>query len=430
MAALQYTGTYGSIPSLNNSPSVSLSRSGEAIDNYRVTSVVARIYCSTSAYSKTYRITAAIQGASGTISQKFTSSNYGGAWIEITLTRAAGFDPNAIQSLTVSCSTDGDKVFLRNNTMTVTINYQELTACTPPTVITAPAVVAPADGIPITWSGQQAGQNVSISGFAIFRSTDPNYQFEQVGESTQASYTDNTAASGGTYYYRVMTLCSTAGYSSDLSQAVSGGTKVNTLPTAPTVVGSGATYNPRPRLLITAGSDPDGDALSIQAAGFLASSSPVTGGGKSVLRRSAAWEAGTYPVTVQNVDPSAGSALTDVQITVLSPAWTDDPIIAGTTRIKAAHINELRQALETVCAYYGMAAPSWETGQVIAGVTPDYLFPAHAAELQSVVRQIAAFVNAWDPTSSGNNIILPSLENPSTPKAAVINQLRQIVTLL
>lgn len=430
MATLQYTGSYGSITSLNNSPSVSLSKSGEDISNYRVTAVTARIYCSTNAYSKTYQITAATQGASGTKAQKFTSSNYGGAWIEIPMNVGSGFNPNGLSALTVSCSADGDKVFLRNATMEVNITYLPLSACTPPTEITAPLVVAPADGIPITWSGQQAGQNVSISGFAIFRSTNPDDQFEQIGQSTAASYTDTTAESGGTYYYKVLTLCSTPGYSSDISEAVSGGTKVNTLPTAPTVAGSGATYNPRPRLLVTAGTDTDGDALTIQASGFYASSSPVESGGKSLLRRATALEAGTYAVTVQNVDPSAGSALTDVQITVLSPAWTDDPIIAGTTRIKAAHINELRQALETVCAYYGMAAPTWETGEVIAGVTPDYLFPAHVAELQQAVRDIAAYVNAWDASSASNNIILPAMETPTIPKAAVINQLRKIIPLL
>ena len=93
MANLQYAGSNGSTVSLNNSPSISLSKSGGDISNYRIDSVKAALYMSTTAYSRTYSVSVTVKNSSGvtvatgTASVKFNSSNYGGGTFTINLTK-------------------------------------------------------------------------------------------------------------------------------------------------------------------------------------------------------------------------------------------------------------------------------------------------------------------------------------------------------
>ena len=124
MATLQYSGYRGGTTSLNNSPSLSLSKSAGDISNYRIDSIIANIYLSTNAYSKTYAVQVDITGASGTAYVKLNADNYTGGWVQVWLTASAGFNPNSIQAMVVSCSTDGDKIFLKSNTMTVDVNWR------------------------------------------------------------------------------------------------------------------------------------------------------------------------------------------------------------------------------------------------------------------------------------------------------------------
>ena len=41
------------------------------------------------------------------------------------------------------------------------------------------------------------------------------------------------------------------------------------------------------------------------------------------------------------------------------PTWTDDPIVPGSTRVKAIHINELRSAINTLRSQAGMSTYPW-----------------------------------------------------------------------
>ena len=150
---------------------------------------------------------------------------------------------------------------------------------------------------------------------------------------------------------------------------------------------------------------------------------------KVVLRRETAMSPGVESVTVTNTDTSGVSYSADAAVTVLSPAWTDDPIVAGETPVKAAHIMELRACLDNICDYYAIPRTDWG-GDVVAGVTPDRLWPTHMAAIQGTVRRIAAFVNSWDPLSAENNIILPSLQVITRANARAVNQLREIILML
>ena len=50
--------------------------------------------------------------------------------------------------------------------------------------------------------------------------------------------------------------------------------------------------------------------------------------------------------------------------------WTDNPIIAGSTPIKAAHINQLRSTIDRARGIAGLAAFPWTNSPIQAGMTP------------------------------------------------------------
>lgn len=531
MASLVYSGSYSGTDGLNAQRTVNVSKSAGDISNYKINSITARIYCSTNAYGKSYSVTATVEGAEGTATLTFDSSNYTGAWFDIALSVGSGFNPNSISTLKVKANNDGSKIFLKSNTMSVTVDYTQYSACsaptsvsapstgrpggsvtvswsgaragsgmsisgydvyrstspngsysyrghasgtsytdsglptnqtvyykviacssvssaynsgyspasngtacyysavTAPTSVSAPAAAAPANGVPITWSGASGGTNVSISKYEVYRSTSADGSYSKIGETTAQSYTDTAVTGGGYFYYKIKSIASVSGYDSGLSVATSG-TKVNSVPTNPTLTGNGKTiYNTRPRILCEAGTDLDGDSMSVSCSGYSASRASVTSGEKIVLRKQAAVVPGTQTVTVTNTDPDAGSGSASISFTIAALTWTDDPIIQGTTKIKAAHINELRAALDNVCDFYGIDRTEWG-GDVVAGVTPSIYWLEHVTAIKDTIRRIANYVNTWDPESATNRIILPAFINAMRPSAEAMNQLRDIIEML
>ena len=65
--------------------------------------------------------------------------------------------------------------------------------------------------------------------------------------------------------------------------------------------------------------------------------------------------------------------------------WTDDPVLAGNTWIKAIHINELRSAINSGLSDAGLKHYNW-TGTITAGVTP--ILAQHIVELRSAAQNL------------------------------------------
>jgi hypothetical protein len=51
------------------------------------------------------------------------------------------------------------------------------------------------------------------------------------------------------------------------------------------------------------------------------------------------------------------------------PTFTDDPLTAGTTTVKAVHVTELRQAIAALRARYALGVFTWMDASPVAGVT-------------------------------------------------------------
>ncbi len=121
--------------------------------------------------------------------------------------------------------------------------------------------------------------------------------------------------------------------------------------------------------------------------------------------------------------PSAEITLT---VTIQTETFTDSPITAGTTRIKAVHMNELRTATETLCALYGVAAPTWDE-TIIAGTTSVKSFPDHVTEIRNILASIYAKINQL----YGDVLIAAPTWGASItdcqPRAAAIEEMRQAI---
>ena len=61
------------------------------------------------------------------------------------------------------------------------------------------------------------------------------------------------------------------------------------------------------------------------------------------------------------------------------PVFTDDPLVAGSTIIKAIHLTELRDAVNQARSQAGLGAASW-TDSPLQGVT---IKAAHIVELRA-----------------------------------------------
>ena len=127
--------------------------------------------------------------------------------------------------------------------------------------------------------------------------------------------------------------------------------------------------------------------------------------------------------TFRVTDQYGAYSETSKTVTVTAETYTDNPIVAGTTRIKAAHINELRSRIVELCTLYGVTAPTW-TETIIAGTTSVKGFPSHIAELRTALEAIYTEIN-----SQGAGVVIASPSWAATltdikPKAAAIEEVR------
>lgn len=328
---------------------------------------------------------------------------------------------------------DADWDILAGSVITLEIHHTGKSACFPPTSVTAPSYIHYHGGIKVAWNTAESGNKNPVSGYEVWRSRTRNGTYTRVASVgvDARSWLDYDYAIGDTWYYKVKALAADHNYDSALSAATAGTVALERT-TPPTFRSghAGAVYNPRPRILCTLGADALEESLIVHTSPpYVVGQETPMQSAKVVLRRETAMSPGVESVTVTNTDTSGVSYSADAAVTVLSPSWTDDPIIAGETPVKAAHIMELRECLDNICDYYDIPRTDWG-GDVVAGVTPDRLWPTHMAAIQGTVRRIAAFVNSWDPLSAENNIILPSLQVITRANARAVNQLREIILML
>ena len=128
--------------------------------------------------------------------------------------------------------------------------------------------------------------------------------------------------------------------------------------------------------------DPDGDALTYAASSSSPSVAGVAVAGSTVTVTPAGPGTATVGVMATDADGSNTAATQSFEVTVAAP-FTDHPIVAGETPLRAVHFLELRSRIDTLRTRAGLAAYGWTDPVLTAGVTPVRL--VHLLELRSAL---------------------------------------------
>lgn len=258
------------------------------------------------------------------------------------------------------------------------------------------------------------------------------------GTSTSHSWTISGYTRGQRLYAQVRAVNSVgssawAGNSIDLFY--------NQIPATPTLIfpKSGSTiYNTSPRIGYLYGTDADGQSVlgSVTLDGITkdANDSAWSRTGRQTtavqsLVRGWTLTPDNYTVTARGNDGLVNSSQTQRTFTVASPSWTDSTITPKVTPMKAAHINEIRTALENVYNYYNLSAPTWTDTIEVGG----QIKAIHVSELRTAIEAIRTYVNGFD-TGTSKNIAAFSWTDSSLAnkriKAVHMTELRNAITLL
>jgi hypothetical protein len=103
--------------------------------------------------------------------------------------------------------------------------------------------------------------------------------------------------------------------------------------------------------------------------------------------------------------------------------FTDNPLVAGTTVIKAVHITEVRTAINAAGTRNGVAAATWTDPTLTPGSTT--IKAVHILELRAALNAVYTKLGRTLPTYTD-----PTLGAGTTAKAAHIQELRNFVNTL
>jgi hypothetical protein len=105
----------------------------------------------------------------------------------------------------------------------------------------------------------------------------------------------------------------------------------------------------------------------------------------------------TLLITLSNTNPSsAGSNPMGLDNIALAPLFTDDPLIAGVSSIKAVHVSELRAGIESARTARGLGAYSWSDPTFSAGST--VVKAAHILDLRNALAEVYVAASLTQPT--------------------------------
>jgi hypothetical protein len=116
-----------------------------------------------------------------------------------------------------------------------------------------------------------------------------------------------------------------------------------------------------------------------------------SGGGRGTATGTTSWTAsgivlqlGANVLTVKARDAVGNTATTVLMVTLIEPfTFTDDPLVAQSTLIKAGHITELRAAIDSVRVARGLATFAWTDPTLTPGTTPVGVI--HLVELRTAI---------------------------------------------
>lgn len=329
---------------------------------------------------------------------------------------------------------DGGKVSNASSGVTL-YSYSDPQA---PTTVT-PSKSSPQSGesISISFSGASGGYYNGITGYTLLECATIDGTYTEKASitttSTQGSFTI-TADQSGVKYYAVRANGQRS--NSALSTPVRVG--INNPPNVPAIKigGTGQEITTtgtavsstieKPMLLIRCSDVDQGQTVSLQQKIDNGDWETISSGQNQFYTTVRLGNSGTYLFRAID-DAGDTSESSGVVYTKQNYAYTDYPVVARTTRIKAAHLNEIRQMLETMAAYYGATAPVW-TEQIIAGTTSIRNTNSHISEVRIYIAELCE-----DMIENGLTPIVPTFTadiSSRQVKADAINELIRAIASL
>ena len=165
-----------------------------------------------------------------------------------------------------------------------------------------------------------------------------------------------------------------------------------------------------------------GGPVTLKGTGFMAGAT-VTFGGSAASSVSA-----VSPTMITAVRPAHALGAVDVivtsldgqvatlpggftYVTVAPLTFTDNPLQAGVTPVRALHLNELRTAITTLRSRYSLPTPTWPSGAIGIGTV---IQAAHLTEVRAALADVyiaaGLAVPAWSPATvtGGSTVIAAS----------------------
>lgn len=363
------------------------------------------------------------------------------------LLQAWAANPTAYGGIYLACST---LPMTRVGATNCNIEYETITLGTPgaPTSISLSGVVCETPPT-FAWSGASGGTNNALSGFSLgFADSQDGINWGSWQHLITLSTTETSGSmviplptSRGTY--RKVRICTNgaAGISSAWVEA--GPFRYNSAPGAPVVSFPQENWyslNPKTRLLITVGNEPDDQLVELYAMeGYpplrFSSMGPYRSGRKIIAMRDDAGEYGPVQLALYAIDElwvPSGAAVRGLGVLRPWQFFTDYPIKAGQQRVKAQHIVDLRQSVQMMRQSYGLSAMEWQTVEPIAGTTPLSAWKAHVEELRAAIDPIIMKINSWDSEAEDCLVEVPEWIpiTGTQPRADVMQQLHRVLESL
>lgn len=435
MPTLTYQGDYGTSQRLDQARTAALSLVGTLPETpILVSSAYARIYVSTSSRPYTYQYHVEIDdGYTGDLDYNFAHTDeavYVNVPIDVDMLDP-DFPLRTISTITLTeIGGHGESTRIRG-TVKVVVNYVDVLEPTGATNLRLNGETAinleAGTTATLSWTAGALGAYDNSLSYNVVRYDPEAETYTLVDNTTNTSlvitapYTDSKS-----YYYYVDVVTT---YHEKRSEDFASIFTFIQL-TAPTILGAGENpvYNPRPMLLVTLGNGPIDEYLTLLADGWTASRKAYPGEKIYLLKNRSYSTDTTATVTLTETDERMRSISTDLAVDYAAPVYTNPEIIAGTTMVLAADITELQEILANIRTAYGMTGYTFTP--CVQGETSLTLWVTHITELQNCILQIRDFVNAWDTESPTYQIVLPTMIATVGPSAAVMNQLRKIVTML
>lgn len=324
----------------------------------------------------------------------------------------------------------------------ITIEYDEHTRCTPPTTVSLESNSTMYETISLAWSGAQAGINNEIAEYEIEYADSANNsswsEWISLGTFKSSPQAVEAPEVGVYRKYRVWTI-GAAGYEWNSSSAKESGSVLRliltTRCTAPKTVTVDKTITAAATNILHLSGAEGGENNAI--AGYYIQYADSTDGttfGNYAELKTVDTNASSIDVevpmpadntyrkfkvwTLGNAGSSWRSAAgTESDVTFRGHAelegFTDTPLIAGETKVKALHMQELQERANTLRAFYGLAAYSFTN--IVRGETGLKDWTAHVGEVRAAIDEISTEHDAW-------------IDTPvNCPRADVIEQLRAVI---